>query len=144
MIHSSTDLFIMFVIMILSGLLSTMNVWVNQWSHMRLSLNDLYMTLLMTGWMFVFMGLFYQHLLSISMGIVFVGISLFCIRTQRFVTPSQYLTSMIPHHSMAIFMTNKVTQRTDLPSNETFKNLLRNIQNVQEKEIETMIQLLKD
>ena len=134
----------MFVIMILSGFLSTMNVWVNQWNHMRLSLNDLYMTLLMTGWMFVFMGFFYQHLLSTLLGLLLVGVSLFCIRTQLFITPSQYLTSMIPHHSMAIFMTNKLTQRTDLPSNETLQTLLHNIQNVQEKEIKTMIQLLND
>ena len=48
---------IMFFIMILSGLLSTMNVWVDKLDDIRFSINDAYMTLLMTGWMFFFMGL---------------------------------------------------------------------------------------
>ena len=42
---------VMFIIMIVSGLLSTMNVWVDKIEDIRFSLNDLYMTLLMTGWM---------------------------------------------------------------------------------------------
>ena len=51
---------IMFVIMILSGLLSTMNVWVDKIDDIRFSINDVYMILLMTGWMFLFMGLIYK------------------------------------------------------------------------------------
>ena len=35
--------------MILSGLLSTMNVWVDKPDDIRFSINDLYMALLMTG-----------------------------------------------------------------------------------------------
>jgi len=59
--HSQTNHYvIMFFIMVLSGLLSTMNVWVNKVDDIRFSINDLYMTLLMTGWMFLFMGLVYQ------------------------------------------------------------------------------------
>ena len=46
----------MFFIMMASGLLSTMNVWVDKIDDIRFSLNDVYMTLLMTGWMFFFMG----------------------------------------------------------------------------------------
>ena len=33
-----------------------MNVWVDKWDDIRFSINDVYMTLLMTGWMFLFMG----------------------------------------------------------------------------------------
>ena len=52
----------MFFIMILSGLLSTMNIWVDKLDDVRISVNDAYMTLLMTGWMFLFMGLVYQEI----------------------------------------------------------------------------------
>ena len=48
---------IMFFIMILSGLLSTMNVWVDKLDDISFSINDAYMTLLMTGWMFFFYGI---------------------------------------------------------------------------------------
>jgi hypothetical protein len=48
--------------MLLSGLLSTMNVWVDKVDDIRFSINDAYMTLLMTGWMFLFMGLIYQEM----------------------------------------------------------------------------------
>ena len=59
--HSNTftHYYIMFFIMLLSGFLTTMNVWADSIKDVRFSLNDLYMTLLMTGWMFMFMGLFY-------------------------------------------------------------------------------------
>ena len=43
---------VMFFIMILSGLLSTMNIWVDKVDDIRFSVNDAYMILLMTGWMF--------------------------------------------------------------------------------------------
>ena len=55
--HSHTNHYVvMFFIMVLSGFLSTMNVWVDKWDDIRFSINDVYMTLLMTGWMFLFMG----------------------------------------------------------------------------------------
>ena len=37
---------IMFIIMFFSGLLSTMNVWVDKYDDIRFSINDIYMTLL--------------------------------------------------------------------------------------------------
>ena len=39
---------VMFFVMILSGLLSTMNIWVDKIDDIRLSINDFYMSLLMT------------------------------------------------------------------------------------------------
>lgn len=62
---------IMFFIMLLSGLLSTMNVWADKFNDIRFSINDVYMTLLMTGWMFLFMGLIYQKI-----SVFFIGLSL--------------------------------------------------------------------
>ena len=48
--------------MILSGLLTTMNVWVDKVDDITFSINDAYMILLMTGWIFLFMGLIYQEI----------------------------------------------------------------------------------
>lgn len=43
---------LMFFAMILSGVLSTMNVFVDKYDDISFSINDCYMILLMTGWMF--------------------------------------------------------------------------------------------
>jgi hypothetical protein len=45
------------IIMILSGLLSSMSFWADKLSDARLSINDLYMILLMTAWMVFFMSM---------------------------------------------------------------------------------------
>ena len=80
---------VMFGIMILSGFLSTMNVWVDKWDDIRFSINDIYMTLLMTGWMFLFMGIYYSETLILLVGIVVVA-NIWCIRTQFMVSEKQY------------------------------------------------------
>ena len=66
---------VMFFIMILSGLLSTMNVWVDKLDDIRFSVNDAYMSLLMTGWMFLFMGLIYQEPKVFFIGLLMVIIN---------------------------------------------------------------------
>jgi len=75
---------VMFFVMILSGLLSTMNIWVDKIDDIRLSINDFYMSLLMTGWMFLFMGIFYKEKKIMIIGILLVIINIWCIRTQFF------------------------------------------------------------
>ena len=50
--HSTIPIFI---IMIIAGLLSSMNVWTDKLRDIRLHLNDIYMAILMTGWMFALM-----------------------------------------------------------------------------------------
>jgi hypothetical protein len=94
----------MFIIMILSGLLSTMSVWADSYEDIRYSLNDLYMIFLMTGWMFLFMGFYYRDFIPFIIGSVLVVVNLWCIRTQFMITEEQYVLGMIPHHSMAIHM----------------------------------------
>ena len=54
--HNNYHYTIMFFIMILSGLLSTMNMWVDKYENIRFSMNDVYMIMLMTGWMFFLWG----------------------------------------------------------------------------------------
>jgi hypothetical protein len=97
--------------MILSGLLSTMNVWVDKISDIRYSINDVYMTLLMTGWMFLFMGLYYKETKIFIFGLLLVIVMIFCIRSQLFVSQQQYEFGMIPHHSMAILMSKKLLEK---------------------------------
>lgn len=127
----------MFCIMILSGLLTTMNIWVDKWDDIRFSINDIYMTLLMTGWMFLFMGLYYSEIHIIWLGLLLVVINIWCIRTQFMVSSEQYVLGMIPHHSMAILMSKRLIEHQ--PSR--FKDFVSNIITTQEKEIEYMKQL---
>ena len=120
----------MFFIMIISGLLSTMNIWVDDISHIRLSLNDLYMILLMTGWMLFFMGIIYKEFIVIVIGFILVVLNIYLIRTQMFINEYQYKIGMIPHHSMAIHMSKKLLEKDN-----RINDFLRNLIKTQEKEI---------
>jgi uncharacterized membrane protein YGL010W len=102
---------VMFFIMILSGLLSTMNVWADKLDDIRFSINDLYMTLLMCGWMFLFMGLIYKETGIFFIGLLLVIVNILCIRNQFIVTETQYKLGMIPHHSMAVHMSRKLLEK---------------------------------
>ncbi len=121
----------MFFIMIVSGLLSTMNVWVDKVDDIRFSINDIYMTLLMTGWMFLFMGLIYHNKIVFIFGLILVLTIFWFIRNQFFVSEKQYKLGMIPHHSMAIHMSKKL-----LDKNNKIKTFVENIIKTQEDEIE--------
>ena len=132
--HSSYNHYIvMFFIMIISGALSTMNVWVDKYSDIRFSINDVYMIFLMTGWMFFFMGLFYKEVIITIIGSIMVITIFLCIRTQFLVTEEQYKLGMIPHHSMAILMSKKLLQKRN-----NIRTFLENLIKIQEKEIEFM------
>ena len=122
---------IMFFIMILSGLLSTMNIWVDTPDDIRFSINDVYMVLLMSGWMFFFMGIVYRELTIFLLGFIFVIINIWCIRTQFMVTEMQYKLGMIPHHSMAVHMSKKLLEKRN-----NIQPFLENIIKTQEKEIQ--------
>ncbi len=128
---------VMFFIMIISGLLSTMNIWVDKVSDIRFSMNDIYMTLLMTGWMFLFMALYYKEKIIFIIGLFLVILNIVCIRTQFLVSENQYKLGMIPHHSMAIHMSKKLLnkKRENNGNNENMISFLENIINTQEKEI---------
>jgi len=116
--------------MIIAGALSTMNVWVDKISDICISLNDVYMIFLMTGWMFFFMGIIYQHLYVFIFGLLLVIINIYLIRTQTFVTENQYKLGMIPHHSMAILMSKKLLKKEN-----NIQNFLKNLIYTQESEI---------
>lgn len=120
----------MFFIMLFSGLLSTMNVWVDKVDDIRFSINDAYMTLLMTGWMFLFMGLVYKKISVFFIGLSLTLFSIWCIRTQFLVTETQYKLGMIPHHSMAIHMSKKLLEKEN-----NISPFVKNIIKTQENEI---------
>lgn len=122
---------VMFFIMFISGLLSTMNVFVDKWQDIRFSLNDLYMTLLMTGWMFLFMGMVDKNKNIFLFGLFLVLLNIWCIRTQIFISQNQYKLGMIPHHSMAIHMSKKLLEKEN-----TISSFLQTLIHTQEKEIE--------
>lgn len=121
---------IMFFIMVLSGLLSTMNVWVDKVDDIRFSINDIYMTLLMTGWMFLFMGLIYQEISVFFIGLSLIIFNMWSIRTQFLVTETDYKLGMIPHHSMAVHMSKKLLEK-----NNNISQFVKNIIKTQEDEI---------
>jgi len=121
---------IMFFIMILSGLLSTMNVWVDKLDDIRFSINDAYMSLLMTGWMFLFMGLIYQEIYVFFIGVLLIIINVWCIRNQFLIDETQYKLGMIPHHSMAVHMSKKLLEKEN-----NITPFLQHIIQTQENEI---------
>lgn len=133
---------VMFIIMIISGLLSTMNIWVDKIDDIRISINDIYMILLMTGWMFLFMGLFYKEYKVATFGGILVIFNLFAIRTQFLVSEAQYFTGMIPHHSMAVHISRKLLDKQNQSSNQN-QAFVSNIIKTQEKEIMYMKNQLK-
>lgn len=123
----------MFFIMIIASFLSTMNVWVSSTSDIRLSLNDLYMALLMTGWMFLFMGVLDKNNFITLFGLILTAGSFYAIRKQLFVDQKQYLLGMIPHHSMAILMSKELQKKEN-----NIPKLLNDIITNQENEIKFM------
>ena len=116
--------------MILAGLLSTMNVWVTKLSDIRFSLNDVYMILLMCGWMLFFMGIVYRDFYPMIIGLLLAITNIVFIRTQFLISENQYKMGMIPHHSMAIHMSKKLLQK-----NNSLPRFLENIVQTQENEI---------
>jgi uncharacterized protein (DUF305 family) len=119
--------------MIAAGFLSTMNNWADSWSDISWSVNDIYMTGLMTGWMIFFMGLFSANTQWMMIGIVAAAVFIVLIRTQAFVSESQYLRGMIPHHSMAVFMSKRLAEKPN-----GIPEFLQKIVGTQREEIEFM------
>ncbi len=130
---TQTHFIVMFCIMILAGFLSTMNTWNTSWNNIYFSLNDLYMVLLMTGWMLFFMGIYYKYFYGIIIGLVLIIFSFVAIRNQLFITEDQFLRGMIPHHAMAILMAESLKNKPN-----SSKTLINNIITTQNKEINEM------
>jgi len=116
--------------MFFAGYASTMNNWIDTWDDARFSLNDFYMTGLMIGWMFFFMGFFTFNIHKAIGGLMIVLVFFALIRTQLFVSEIQFLKGMIPHHSMAVMMSKRLEKKPN-----QIQHLLDQIIQTQEKEI---------
>lgn len=125
----------MFLVSMVSALLSSMSFWADKWSDVRLSMNDIYMASLMTGWMFFLEGLLMNHTVFIVFGLVFIVLSFLAIRYQIFITVQQYVQGMIPHHSMAILMSKRLTEKY---GENILNELPKKIINTQESEIQIL------
>ena len=137
--HSSNSLkstIIMIILMILAGLFATMNIFADKLSDLRWSLNDFYMAIFMVGWMMLFMGAYYRVMMHVWIGIGMIIVGGICIRMQLFITPGQYFTGMIPHHSMAVFMSRKLLENYGGEMNKDKIELVANIIKTQNNEIE--------
>lgn len=127
----------MMIIMFISGILSGMNVFVVKISHIRLNINDILMTLLMCSWMLLFMGIYYGITSWLLYGLIAVIIVLYLIRTQILTSQSQFIRSMIPHHSMGIKMSQGLIQNNK-KNNAQLELLAMDIIETQNREIEIM------
>lgn len=141
--NHSNHYLVMFIIMIISGLLSTMNIYADKLSDIRWSVNDVYMILLMTGWMIALMAIYYKNLHMFILGCVLVVFNIWAIRSQFMISESQYILGMIPHHSMAIHMSKKLIEKKENSimnrnSINTITDFLKNIINTQTQEIDFM------
>ena len=121
---------------LLYGILSGMNVFVVKLSHIRLNINDILMTTLMCALMMLFMGIRYGISNWIIYGLLSVIIVFYLIRTQILTTQSQFIRSMIPHHSMGIKMSEGILQNTKI--NSEIELLASDIIETQNKEIKIM------
>jgi len=117
-----------------------MNVWADSIDDINFSVNDLYMSVLMAGWMVFFMAIYYGDTRVIFVGLLIIIASIAAIRYQLFVSESQYLRGMIPHHSMAVFMSKRMLEK---PTTPALHDLLQSIVSSQRKEITFMKEQLR-
>jgi len=140
------EIIIMMIIMFISGLLSSMNNWVDKISDIQFHINDIYMSLLMCGWSLILMGIYYIHYKILIIGIIVTLIIMYCIRNQLFIDETQYLKGMIPHHSMAVLMSKKLIEKENKTNTINLiplvKKLINNIIDTQNNEIKFMKTIL--
>ena len=125
MMHSYA---VMFLIMMVAGALSTMNLAVDSWTDIRWSLNDLYMILTMAGWMLVFMASLNQDWWIMGISLILVAASIWAIRVQLLISTDQFVLGMIPHHSMAVHMSRQLVKSSG-PLKEFALQIIKNQEN---------------
>jgi hypothetical protein len=126
----------MILVMVVSGVLSSMWVWADKMSDIRISLNDIYMILLMNGFMVFFMSLLDKQYIWAAGSALVVLVVLWLIRTQTFISKTQYFQGMLPHHSMAVHMSKRLLEKDGLTNEQ--KQFVNNIIETQAQEIEWM------
>ncbi len=114
--------------------------------HIYFSLTRLYMVLLMVSPMALLMLFFMRamytnkkfNLIIIISSVLVFAFALIFLRKQTFISDSQYMKAMIPHHSSAIL----TSQEANLKNSEV-QFLGEDIIKAQEREIDQMKEVLK-
>ena len=96
----------------------------------------------MTAWMVVLDSIYhYEHYKNnnlIIIGILCIALFIYLIRNQVFINDSEFMKGMIPHHSMATLMAEKIKTKS---KDKNVINLANNIIIAQNKEIDYMQKL---
>ncbi|MCC3160206.1 DUF305 domain-containing protein [Hymenobacter sp. 15J16-1T3B] len=116
-----------------------------EWDHIYFSINRFYMTTLMVAAMGLLMLGFMAHMypdkaknriIALGCVVVFAG-ALAMLRTQALVNDTRFMQSMIPHHSIAIM----VSERASIKDPEV-RTLADSIISAQKREIGQMKRML--
>lgn len=137
---------IMIAISVIAGLVITMNILVTNPKHIRIHINDFYMAFLMAGVMLLLGSIvFYNSIDNVNtliiISILIIVFTFIAIRYQFLVDDDQYLSGMIPHHSMAVLMSEKIIDKT---KNPRVKKLATNIIKNQNEEINEILDILNN
>lgn len=125
----------------------TMYLHTYVWDHVFFSETRLYMTFLMTSVMAVVMLWFMRHMYTnkrmnqfiYAGSITFFLLSLFLVRSQILVDEVSYMRAMIPHHSIAIL----VSERAQI-EDPRVQELAQEIIEAQRREIDEMRDLIEE
>ncbi|MCY1158837.1 MAG: hypothetical protein MOP51_1861 [Citricoccus sp.] len=148
--HGSGGMYLRFAAMILTGMVVmyfTMFAGSWEWSHVRWSESRFFMTLTMGGAMVVVMLAWMLHMYKnpraniaiIIGGVLLLGGGIALDRSQVTVDDTDYMSAMIPHHSLAI-------TRSERAGIEDVRvcQLAADISKAQREEIEEMEWLIQD
>jgi hypothetical protein len=127
---------VIYLIMSVSGLLAVIGIFAEKWSDFGITINDMYMIILMNTWMLFFMAILDKNITTIIVTSIIIISTYYSVRTQMFINRDQYYKGMITHHSMAVLMSKKLLDKKGL--NEEDKKFLQNLIKNQEAEIEWM------
>lgn len=136
----------MFLISIIIGYWS-MSFLINKTSDLTWNLNKFYTALIMSLAMAIAeLFMHYAHTDTSSFIVLLVillsalSYTIYLYMEQESINESQFLRSMIEHHSMAITMSDKILGKPSISKDTT--SLAHNIKKTQDKEIELMKKLL--
>lgn len=66
----------------------------------------------MTSWMVLLDAIYRGNVTVAAIGLVCVGVTIYMIRNQTFISDCQFVKGMIPHHSMAVRMAREIKNKT--------------------------------
>ncbi|MFI7579560.1 DUF305 domain-containing protein [Kocuria kalidii] len=148
--HGDLKMYVRFGAMILTSMVcmyAAMFIGSWEWSHVRWSENRLFMTLTMGGimgivmlaWMLKMYRNTKANVAVVAISLLLLGGGAFLDRSQTLVQDTAYMSSMIPHHSLAITR----SERAELDDVRVCQ-LAVEISEAQRREIDEMEWLIED